>query len=191
MTELVGRALAWVGEVHPHARHLERTRDWLLVIEPQAGETLQLAAVLHDIERAFPADDDPFDPTADPGAEAYNEWHQQRSASIARGWLRERDAPEEIVTSVSELIAVHEWGGWPDADLVQAADSLSFLEVQIDLFRGMVQSGRLSRDQAVEKLRFMDERIRIQRARDLAAPLLARALAQFDDVAASTPTRRA
>ena len=67
MSELVERALAWVAEVHPHARHLARTREWVLVLDPQAGEALEIAAVIHDIERAFPADDDPFDPTAPPG----------------------------------------------------------------------------------------------------------------------------
>ncbi len=41
-------------EVHPHARHLLRTEDWLLELDGDAGEGLRLAAVLHDIERAFP-----------------------------------------------------------------------------------------------------------------------------------------
>jgi hypothetical protein len=190
VTELVERALEWVTEVHPHPRHLARTRDWLLVLDPDAGEALQIAAVVHDVERAFPADDDPYDPDASPSADAYNEWHQQRSALMARVWVREQGASEELVEEVGALVAVHENGGWPEADILQAADSLSFLEVQVDLFLGMVNSGRLPRERAVQKLRFMQERIRIARARELAAPLLAQALAQFD-VAASPPTRRA
>jgi hypothetical protein len=190
VTELVERALAWIADVHPHPRHLARTRDWLLVLDPTADEALQIAAVVHDIERAFPADDDPYDPGASPSADAYNEWHQQRSAQIARRWLHEQGASEELVEEVGALVAVHENGGWPEADTLQAADSLSFLEVQVDLFLGMVNSGRLPRERAVEKLRFMEERIRIGQARDLAAPLLAQALTQFD-APDSQPTRRA
>lgn len=190
MTPLVDRALAWVDEVHPHPRHLARTLDWLLVLEPDAGEGLRIAAVVHDIERAFPSDDDRYDPLADPDGDAYNEWHQQRCARIAREWLRDQDAPDELVREVGDLVAVHESGGWPEADLLQAADSLSFLEVQVDLFLRMVASGRLPHDRAVDKLRFMHERIRVARARELAAPLLDAALARFD--AAPIPsTRRA
>ena len=159
MSELVERALAWVAEVHPHARHLARTREWVLVLDPQAGEALEIAAVIHDIERAFPADDDPFDPTAPPGADGYEEWHQQRSADIGERWLREQHAPEELTADVGALIRVHESGGSPRADLLQAADSLSFLETQTDLFIGMVRDGRLTRERAEEKLRLMQERI--------------------------------
>ena len=42
----------------------------------------------------------------------------------------------DLIEDVEELIRVHEWGGSPDANLVQAADSLSFLETNIDLMLG-------------------------------------------------------
>lgn len=32
-------------------RHHLRTRDWLLKLEPGAGKAVQVAALLHDIER--------------------------------------------------------------------------------------------------------------------------------------------
>ena len=44
---------AWI-EPYWNADHLRRTRDWLLVLEPDAGEALQLAALTHDMERHFP-----------------------------------------------------------------------------------------------------------------------------------------
>jgi NADPH2:quinone reductase len=179
MTELVSRALAWVAEVHPHARHLERTREWVLVLDPEAGEALEIAAVIHDIERAFPAGDDPFDPAAPPGADGYDEWHQQRSADIGERWLREQRAPEELVADVGALIRAHESGGSPRADVLQAADSLSFLEVQTDLFIDMVRDGRLTRERAEQKLRLMQDRIRIPRAAELGAPRLSAALARL------------
>jgi hypothetical protein len=46
--------------------------------------------------------------------------------------LRANGAQEDLANGVEALIRVHEWGGSPDANLVQAADSLSFLETNID-----------------------------------------------------------
>jgi NADPH:quinone reductase-like Zn-dependent oxidoreductase len=180
MTELVEDALQWVADVHPHAPHLARTREWVLELDPDAGETLELAAVLHDIERAFPADEDPFDPTAAPGSGGYDEWHQRRSAEIAVRWLREQGASDALTADVGALIRVHETGGSPRADVLQAADSLSFLETQTELFIRMVRSGRLTRERAEQKLRLMQERIQIPSATELGEPRLAAALARLD-----------
>jgi hypothetical protein len=51
---VLDRAQAWVADVHPHARHLERTLDWLLALDPHASERARIAAATHDIERAYP-----------------------------------------------------------------------------------------------------------------------------------------
>jgi NADPH:quinone reductase-like Zn-dependent oxidoreductase len=189
MTELVEDALQWVADVHPHAPHLARARAWVLELDPDAGEALELAAVLHDIERAFPADEDPFDPTAAPGSGGYDEWHQRRSAEIAARWLREQGASDALTADVGALIRVHETGGSPRADVLQAADSLSFLETQTDLFIGMVRAGRLTRERAEQKLRLMQERIRIPSATELGAPRLAAALARLDAAVPSAEER--
>jgi NADPH:quinone reductase-like Zn-dependent oxidoreductase len=177
--ELVERARAWVAAVHPHGRHLDRTLVWLLVLDPGASEALRLAAVLHDIERAFEPDDVPPDGT-DPASSAYTAWHQERSARVAGEWLAQQGAPPDLVDHVRRLVRVHEDGGDPEADLLQAADSISFLETQIDLFIGMVRDGRRSRAEAERKFRWMFERLRVPRAREIAAPMLAAGLARLD-----------
>jgi NADPH:quinone reductase-like Zn-dependent oxidoreductase len=179
--ELVERARAWVAAVHPHARHLDRTLDWLLVLDPGASDALRLAAVLHDIERAFEPDDVPPEST-DPASSDYTAWHQERSARVAGDWLESQDppAPPALVDHVRSLVRVHEDGGGPEPDLLQAADSLAFLEVQVDLFMGMVRDGRLSRAAAERKFRWMFDRLRVARARELAAPMLGAALARLD-----------
>ena len=177
--ELVERARAWVAAVHPHARHLDRTLDWLLVLEPDASEALRLAAVLHDIERAFEPDDVPPD-GADPASSDYMAWHQERSARVAGEWLAGQGASLALVDHVRRLVRVHEEGGGPEADLLQAADSVSFLETQIDLFMGMIRDGRRSRAEAEHKFQRMFDRLRVPRAREIAAPMLAAALARLE-----------
>jgi Domain of unknown function (DUF4202) len=167
MSALLRRAREWVAEVHPHARHLLRTEAWLLELDPDASEALRLATVLHDIERAFPDTQAGWDSSRDGGTPAYNRWHQDRCARIAGDWLREQGAPEPLVDQVSALIRVHEEGGWPEADLLQAADSLSFLDTMVPLVQ------RWPRPAAEAKLESSVERINpsLTRARELAAPL--------------------
>jgi NADPH:quinone reductase-like Zn-dependent oxidoreductase len=175
---LVERARAWVAAVHPHARHLDRTLNWLLVLEPDASEALRLAAVLHDIERAFEPEESR--PDGDDLSAAYTAWHQERSAREAMRWLEEQHAPLALAHEVRRLVRIHEDGGGPDADLLQAADSIAFLEIQVDLFVGMVRDGWRSRAEAERKFRWMFERLRLPRAREIAEPMLAAALARLD-----------
>jgi hypothetical protein len=164
---LLGRARAWVDDVHPHARHLLRTEHWLLELDPEASEALRLAAVLHDIERAFPDTEAGWDSSRDADSPEYNRWHQDRCARIAGDWLVEQGARPELVEEVRALIRVHEDGGWHEADLLQAADSLSFLETMVPLVQ------RWPRETAEAKLDHSVQRINpsLTRARELAEPL--------------------
>jgi hypothetical protein len=164
---------------HPHTQHLLRTEDWVLELEPGAGEALRLAAVLHDIERAFPDPDTAWDSARDWDSPAYNRWHQDRSARIAVEWLRGRGAPPALVAHVEGLVLVHEVGGWPEADVLQAADSLSFLETLAPLVVGWVESGRATRERGAAKVQHSLDRMspRLERARELAEPMLRDALA--------------
>jgi hypothetical protein len=181
MTELLPAARAWVREVHPHARHLLRTEDWAVAIDPEASERLRLAATLHDIERAFPDPDATWDSARDWDSPEYNRWHQDRCAEIAGRWLREQGAGDELADGVQALIRVHEEGGWPEADVLQAADGLSFLETMVPLVVGWVETGRAPRERAEAKIRSSVERMRPgqDRARELAAPALDAALREL------------
>jgi hypothetical protein len=180
VSELLERAQAWVAEVHPHARHLERTHDWLVVLDPDATEGMRIAAAVHDIERAFPdAQSEQWDSARDWSSAEYNQWHQDRCAEIAARWLREQGATEALVAEVEALVRVHENGGWREADLVQAADSLSFLETMVPLVLRWVERGYAANAEA--KLHHSLERIdpALVRARELAAAMLDDALREL------------
>ena len=189
MSELLPSARAWVEEVHPHARHLLRTEDWLVELDPRAAEGLRIAAALHDIERAFPDPETTWDTSRDWDSPEYNRWHQDRCARIAVGWLRQQGAAPELVDEVEALIRVHEDGGWPEADLLQAADSLSFLETMVPLVVGWVESGRAPRERAAAKVQHSVDRMHpsLDRARELAEPMLRDALGAVDAAAAGAP----
>jgi hypothetical protein len=173
------RALEWV-QPYWNAEHLIRTRDWLLRLDPDAPEALRVAALTHDMERHFPGgpvQDLSLAPEADL---EYWRLHTTRSAEIVGAWLREQGAAEELAREVERLVAEHELGGRPDADLLQAADSLSFLEVNPFVVVRWFTSGRCSRERSKDQLRWMRERIRPERARELAGPLYEEALAAVD-----------
>jgi hypothetical protein len=131
MSDRLESARAWIADVHPHARHLERTLDWLVDLDPEAATATRIAAVTHDIERAFP----------DPGSQV---------------------------------------------DPIQAADSLSFLEVMVPVVERWVTDGLAPPERAAEKLRLMRRRISpsLERPQALADPMLAAGLERIDGVGA-------
>jgi hypothetical protein len=173
------RALTWI-EPYGNARHLVRTRDWLLELDPDAGEAARLAALTHDMERHFPGG--PVqDLSLSPAEETeYRRLHAERSAQIVGHWLRGEGARDELVSEVERLVRAHETGGAPDEDLLQAADSLSFLETNGTVIAGWYASGRCTRERAKAQATWMLARIRLGRARALAEPLYEEALAVVD-----------
>ncbi len=74
-------------------RHLRRTLHWLLELDPGADEALQIAALAHDLQRAFrdgePAVRDGF---LDP---VFLRHHQERGGELVAGFLLREgaDAP--------------------------------------------------------------------------------------------------
>ena len=147
MSRLLDSAGEWI-EPYWNADHLRRTLAWLLVLDPEASEGARIAALTHDMERHFPGGPVMDPATQAPDDVAYRCAHSERSARIVGDWLRGEGASEALVAEVQRLILAHEIGGEPDEDVLQAADSLSFLEVNPDLvvrwFRdGSVHPGAL------------------------------------------------
>lgn len=178
---LRGLALQWVAPYYD-GEHLTRACDWMAALAPNASEPLLLAALLHDMERSVPGG-----PVLDKERtawddEEYNRAHCARSAVVVAGWLEERDAPAGFVEGVKRPIREHEFGGSAEGDLMQAADSLSFLEVNGPLVARWVDGGECSLEKGHAKLEWMCRRVRLERARATAAALLGHALAEVDRV---------
>lgn len=174
MNNLIEISRVWVRENYGGgAEHLLKAEEWLRRIDPDASEAMLLATLTHDMERAFPGPDSPRqDPALGPDDPVYNQAHSERSARMVSAFLCGQHAPEALVTEIADLIRVHEFGGWPAADEVQAADSLSFLEVNVDLFLHRAGApGGWTLAQVRAKFDWMYERIKLAEARALATPL--------------------
>jgi hypothetical protein len=185
--ELERAAEAWIADYF-QARHLLHTRDWVVELEPGAGAPLRVAALTHDIERRVPGGPDPWQ--HDWGDPRYVLAHSARSARIVTTWLEEQGASAELVAEVERLILHHEIGGYPDADLLQAADSLSFLEVNAGRAREWVAEGRCALPQAQAKLDLMLDRVAVAKALPIAARLHAAATAGLHAEPAPVPPAR-
>jgi hypothetical protein len=182
-TDIERRAIAWITP-YSQSTHLIRARDWLVCLDHSAPLEARLAVVTHDIERMFPNG-----PTIDKATCRWDDphylyAHASRSAEIVGVWLHSQDgATDELsLSEVQRLITLHEFGGIDGADLVQAADSLSFLETLQDVVRGWVTGGECDVRQARAKHRYMAERIRLPAAKRCAEPLLEQALASLEDL---------
>lgn len=185
ITPLIVQARKWVGENYGrHALHLFKAEEWLLRINPSATEAMLLAALTHDMERAFPGPDSPRqDPSLGPDDPIYNQAHSKRSARVVSAFLHEQgeqQVPEELVAEVARLIEAHEIGGWPEADWVQAADSLSFLEVNIDFFLEKGPEMGWTFEQIRAKFDWMYLRVKQPEARSLATPFYEDALRKMN-----------
>jgi hypothetical protein len=168
---LIAAAREWVIDNYPYNRqHLLRALEWVDDLAPASSEAVRLATLTHDMERAFPGPDSPqLSRLDDPD---YNQLHCERSARIVTAWLGARQTPQTLISDVEQLILAHETGGWPEADLVQAADSLSFLDTNVDLFLGFVRSGRFPATAVRWKFEHTYDRIKVPRARAIARPLM-------------------
>jgi hypothetical protein len=126
------RAVIMGSQVPEDPRHADNTLHWLLRLEPDAGEALQLAALAHDIDRAIEAvkmrraEFDDFD--------AFKAAHARHGAELLRPILTACGVARGIVDEACRLVEVHEVGGDADADLLKDADSISYFDVNLSLY---------------------------------------------------------
>jgi hypothetical protein len=170
---------AWIEDYYDR-EHLTRAGDWMLALEPQAPEHLVVAALLHDLERKVPGgpwldmENTPWDDAA------YNKAHTERSAIVVPTWLIAHGADPDLAAAVAQPIAEHEFGGSPEGDLMQAVDSISFLETNAPLVAGWATRGKCSPEKAREKLGWMGDRVHHPEGREIAGAYQERAMEDFE-----------
>ena len=161
---------------------MERTVFWLKKIKPDVNEALLIAALSHDIERAFR--DKTYDKVekSEKGYQSEDHLlhHQEKGAEIMAEFLKEKGADEELIKHVSHLISKHEVGGDDDQNLLKDADSLSFLENNIDIFLNE-QIKKTGKEKVQDKFNWMFNRITGKKAKELAYPFYEKAIEKLND----------
>lgn len=138
MPDSLSRAQAEIRAVLAHspttedARHAEDTLAWLLRLRSSIDPALALAALGHDIDRVdkrrlvLRRDYEDY--------AAYKDAHAERAAAILHGLLERCGVNEAIVQRACWLVAHHECGGDPEADLLRDADNLSYFRVNLPAY---------------------------------------------------------
>ncbi len=126
------RSIVAGSRVPEDPRHADNTLEWLLRLEPDANDALQLAALAHDIDRAIEetkinrADFDDYD--------AFKAAHARNGAKILRPILTACGVDLNIVDEACRLVKIHEVGGDFRSDLLKDADSISYFDVNLPLY---------------------------------------------------------
>lgn len=126
------RRLISGSEVPEDPAHAQNTLEWLLRLKPDADETLQIAALGHDIERAM--DDRKVMRDENDDFDAFKAAHAENSAQILKNIMEDFNVEEDFIEEVYRLVCHHETGGDPRSDLIRDADGLSFFEVNLPLY---------------------------------------------------------
>ncbi len=113
-------------------RHSENTLEWLLKLDSEADQALQIAALAHDIDRAV----EPLKALRSDYVDydTFKAAHAHNGARILRGILNECAVAKSIADEACRLVRLHEVGGDPRSDLLKDADSISYFEVNMPLY---------------------------------------------------------
>lgn len=183
MSNLYKEVEEFINKATGGSRHLERTVFWLKKLKPEASEAMLIAALSHDIERAFR--DTSYDKVAkaEKGYQSEDHLlhHQEKGAEIMAKFLKEKGADEILIKKVADLISRHEVGGDDDQNLIKDSDSLSFLENNIDIFL-KEQIKKTSKEKVRDKFNWMFNRITNKEAKELAQPFFDEAIKKLNDI---------
>jgi hypothetical protein len=106
--------------------HAIDTWQWVLRLEPASGAALQMAALLHDVERLESEAERRVEHLA-ASYSAFKQRHASRGAEIALELVRAAGVDRETAERVASLVGLHEVSGDdPERALLNDADALSF-----------------------------------------------------------------
>lgn len=103
--------------------------QWVLRLDPSASADVQLATLLHDVERLVTEPDQRIEHHA-LDYQAFKDAHAMAGARLARDTFERAGVPESIAATAAGLIAVHERTGDADPNrTINDADALSFFSL--------------------------------------------------------------
>jgi len=150
--------------------HFKRTVYWLKELKPDADEALQIAAIGHDIERAFRSEGDAqMKRMKDSGMRntEFLTYHQNKGAELMGDLLKKQGASSELIERVKMLISKHEVGGNDDQNILKDADSVSFFENNVEFFLTH-HAPKMGKEKVKEKFDWMFNRITSEKAKQIA-----------------------
>jgi len=112
--------------------HSKNTLEWLLKLMPDTDESLKIAALGHDIERAIEKRKVRRQDYKD--YDAFKDTHALKSANVLAEIMQACDIEKKMIDEVFFLVRHHETGGSDRVDTLKDADSISYFDVNLPLY---------------------------------------------------------
>ncbi len=112
--------------------HSINTLEWLLKLMPDAGESLKIAALGHDIERAIEKRKVRRQDYKD--YDVFKDAHALNSAIVLTEIMQACEIDKKMIDEVFSLVRHHETGGTDRIDILKDADSISYFDVNLPLY---------------------------------------------------------
>jgi hypothetical protein len=158
-----------------------RTLFGIKELRVDASEELLIAAVSHDIERAFNPE---TKETKKYRTGKEQEYHQVEGGRIMFDFLVDNGYDAAKAERVRELISKHEVGGDEEQNILKDADSLSWLEVSAPRHIG---KRLFPKEELERKIAFMFERISASKAKELGRPFYEEAVRMLEEQEKNNP----
>ena len=133
--------------------HAQTVHKWVLKLKPDAGESLQIAALAHDIDRAITGIMEKHLKDYSKINEFKKE-HALRSAQFISDIMKKHNYSENEINKVRNLVENHEVGGDEEMNILRDADSIAYFEYNIPVY---LKHTNIERTKG--KIRFMYKRI--------------------------------
>jgi len=162
-------------------KHFIRAAYWIKKLKPDADEALLIAAVAHDIERAFRSEDMVKKKLGGYAGKEFLRPHQERGAEIIGDFLKKQGAGKELIERVKMLVSRHEEGGNKDQDLLKDADSVSYFENNVSFFL-TEKVAEVGKEKVKGKFDWMFSRMTSEKAKKIARPWYKKAIKDLESI---------
>jgi len=163
-------------------RHAFRTVFWMKKIYLQADEAMLIAAIAHDIERAFKKDKLEGIKGNKKGFldKKCIKDHQEKSAEIIGDFLEKQGAEDSLINKVKMLVSKHEVGGNEEQNILKDADAISFFENNVNYFIEKLLF-EVGKKEVKDKLDWTFNKITSSRAKEISRPWYEDGIRKLED----------
>lgn len=119
------------AEFELEGAHSRDTWEWVMKIDKNSDEALQIAALAHDIDRGVKPKIMRLE------GETYDDYkvrHAKRSAEIISKLMIKHGYDIETIRKTTRLVENHEVGGDRETDILMDADSVSFFSCNLEWY---------------------------------------------------------
>lgn len=109
--------------------HSRNTLEWMLKLNPDTDEALQIAALGHDVERAIAGRKVKRDDYKN--YDEFKDAHALNSAKVMTEIMEECGISKRLADDIFSLVRYHETGKTKRIDILKDADSISFFHVNL------------------------------------------------------------